>query len=432
MIWNTTEVIAIFIENFMVSRLLILYFGYKEKKHQFLKSSLLFILLSLNGMIGTFIIKHELFLVLGFLFFGITFSNIFLKGHIFEKFLISIIGYVLFYFINLPVINLIGLLSDSNASELISIQNTSRIIAVFISKILYFAATQFILWIRKKEEYNFKTNEWIIIVSAFFITLMIGLMLYAITANSTLNDLAFMSIALLLSALDIIVFVSMRKMHFSNLKDTENQMLSMQLKQQQNEIQQLDQQYKNLSTLQHDFNNKIDCIHSLILQGEYDKAISYSGNLLGTNSNFLFNFIQSSSTVLNAVVNSKFGKAQKYEIRTSCRIVVSVPEDLEYDLSVLLSNLLDNAIEACQKNQIVSHIILSISEIAGYYSITVKNTIEQSVLKSNKQLKTQKENKYKHGWGLKSVKDIAELHNGSVDIYEENDMFIVNVLMAKK
>ena len=66
-----------------------------------------------------------------------------------------------------------------------------------------------------------------------------------------------MIIALLLSILDIIIFVFMRKMNLTNQKETERQLLNMQLMQQQNEIQQLDQQYRKLSTLQHDFTNKI-------------------------------------------------------------------------------------------------------------------------------------------------------------------------------
>lgn len=34
--------------------------------------------------------------------------------------------------------------------------------------------------------------------------------------------------------------------------------------------------------------------------------------------------------------------------------------------------------------------------------------------------------------GLKSVKEIAEKHEGMIDIYEKNGMFIVSVLLMKK
>ena len=432
MIWNIAECIAVFAECLMVTRLLVQYFGFRTKKYKFIKSMSLFFCLSVIGIFGTFVAKQELFFIVGFVLSEIIFSLLFLKGHIFERCLICIISYILFYFINLPVLNFIGLLSNSNVSELVSAQDSRRIACLFASKILYFTATQIILWMRKKEAYSFKINEWIIVVSAFFITLMIGLLLYTVTENNNLSDWTFMIIALLLSILDIIIFVFMRKMNLTNQKETERQLLNMQLMQQQNEIQQLDQQYRKLSTLQHDFTNKIDCMHGLMQQGEYDKAISYSEKLLGKGDNFIYNYIQCSSSVINAVVNSKFGRAQELGIKTSCRIIVSIPEYLEFDLSILLSNLLDNAIEACQRNNISSQIILSIYEVAGYYRITVKNTIEKSVLNKNKRLETYKANKQEHGWGLKSVNDIADAHQGGVDIYEKNGMFIVNVLIMKK
>jgi two-component system sensor histidine kinase AgrC len=431
MIWNIAECIAIFAECFMITRLLVKYFGFKLKEQCILKCSILFSWLSAIGILGTFIIKQEWFFILGFIVSEIVFSLLLLKGNVFERCLLCIISYVLFYFINLPVLNFIGLLSGADVAEIVSAQDARRIACLFTSKMLYFAATEVILWIRKKELYHFKINEWIIIVSAFFITLMIGFLLYMITERSELSNFVFMAIALLLSTLDVIVLVFMRKLNLVNQKETKRQLLNLQLTQQQNEIRQLDQQYQKLSTLQHDFTNKIDCIHGLMLQGEYTKAITYSETLLGQEGGSIYTFIQCSSSVINAVVNSKFGKAHEYGIKTSCRIVVPIPEYLEFDLSILLSNLLDNAIEACQKNNISSQIILTISEFAGYYRVTVKNTIEHSVLKENRKLETFKANKQKHGWGLKSIQDIADVHQGGVDIYEKSGMFVVNILMMK-
>lgn len=95
--------------------------------------------------------------------------------------------------------------------------------------------------------------------------------------------------------------------------------------------------------------------------------------------------------MLNAVVNAKFNDAQSKGIDTSLRLVVQIPHDLEFDLSIMLSNLLDNAIEACEKNPSNAQILLTISEEAGYYRIVVRNTIAASVLKKNQELKTEKQ-----------------------------------------
>lgn len=431
MIWKIAECIAVFAECFMVTRLLVQYFGFKTDKLQQIKSILLFCFLSIIGIFGTFVAKQEIFFMVGFIIAEIIFSLLFLKGYVFEKCLICIISYILFYFINLPVLNFVGLLTNSEVYELVYAQDSRRIVCLFATKVLYFIVTQFIINLKKKESYNFKINEWTIIVSAFLITLLIGLLMYMVTENNSFSDWSFMGIALLLSSLDIIVFVFMRKLNIANQKETEQKLLNMLIEQQQSEIQQLDHQYQQLATLQHDFTNKTKCMQSLMRQGEYDKAILYSEKILGKEKDTIYAFIKCSSSVINAVVNSKFGKAQESGIKTSCRIVVPIPEYLEFNMSVLLSNLLDNAIEGCEKNRIPSQIILSISAYAGYYRVIIKNTIEKSILRDNKKLRTDKSNKQKHGWGLKSVYDIAEVHQGDVDIYEKNGMFIVNVLMMK-
>ena len=80
----------------------------------------------------------------------------------------------------------------------------------------------------------------------------------------------------------------------------------------------------------------------------------------------------------------------------------------------------------------MSQIILTIGEQSGYFIVVIKNTIQTSVLEQNYNLKSQKENNKEHGWGLKSVREIVEKHEGIIDIYEKNDMFIVSIKLMKR
>ena len=74
-------------------------------------------------------------------------------------------------------------------------------------------------------------------------------------------------------------------------------------------------------------------------------------------------------------------------------------------------------------------IFLNISEIPGYYSIVVKNRISGSVITENKWLKITKNNKQHHGYGVRTVKMLAEKYNGMTDVYEKDGFFIVHVLL---
>lgn len=432
MIKTAAELIAIFVECFIVTRMLIKYFQLKSSDYKLLKWAILFVSLLAADILGSFCIVNEAFSIFTCLACEILFAIVFLNGNIFEKLMISITNYALLYFINLPVLTLISAVSDMSTSELVTSHNIERIVCLFITKMLQFFATEFILWIQKKEEFHFKFNEWIIVIAAFIVTLLIGFSMHMITIGDTIKDYVYIAVALLLSILDIIIFVFMRKMNIINRQEKEQELLNLQLKHQHDKLHSLERKYQEISILKHDFGNGIDCICGMINQGDYTGALTYAEKLKERKINSIQTHIHSSSTVINAMINSKCNEANEYNIETSVRIATSIPEYLEFDLSVLLSNLLDNAIEACQKNKNHSQIILTIYEEAGYYRIVVRNTIESSVLQENKILESEKQDKLAHGWGLKSVEDIVLKHDGLIDFYEKDSMFFVDVLLTKK
>lgn len=133
MIWKCTEILAVMVECMIVTRMLIQYFKFRSKNYRILKWLLLFLLLFATDMAGTFGVANETFLILSCLLIEIVFSVIFLKGSTFEKVLISIINYVLVYFINLPVISAISALTNISILQLQYAQSVERIVCLFIT-----------------------------------------------------------------------------------------------------------------------------------------------------------------------------------------------------------------------------------------------------------------------------------------------------------
>lgn len=429
MIWQCTEILAVIVECMIVTRMLIQYFKFRSEDYRILKWLLLFSLLFATDMAGTFGMANETFLISSCLLIEIAFSAIFLKGNIFEKILISVINYVLVYFINLPVMSAISAITGIPMLQLQMSQNVERVVCLFITKILYFAVTQFILSFCKKEEYHFNHNEWIMILSAFMITLLIGISMYMITVGGKTTEYIYVAVTLLISCLDAVIFIFLRKTNRTSQIEKERDIMEIQLQRQQDEMQHLQQQYEEILILRHDFRNGIDCLCGMVEQGDCSGALEYAKQFKERKVNTILSQVQCSSTMLNAVVNAKFNDAQSKGIDTSLRLVVQIPHDLEFDLSIMLSNLLDNAIEACEKNPSNAQILLTISEEAGYYRIVVRNTIAASVLKKNQELKTEKADKKLHGWGLRSVTDLVSKRNGLIDFYEKEGMFYVDILL---
>ena len=68
-------------------------------------------------------------------------------------------------------------------------------------------------------------------------------------------------------------------MNISSQKKRERELLQLQLEIQKDEMRKLEQQYREVSVLRHDFNNSIDCISRMIQQKKYEDALNYSHKL---------------------------------------------------------------------------------------------------------------------------------------------------------
>ena len=87
-----------------------------------------------------------------------------------------------------------------------------------------------------------------------------------------------------------------------------------------------------------------------------------------------------------------------------------------------------NAIEA-EKKEDAPEICLSISTVGGYLRIILKNKISDSVLEGNKALKTSKQDKKLHGFGILSVSETVQKNDGMQEFYEEKGWFVANILL---
>ena len=85
---------------------------------------------------------------------------------------------------------------------------------------------------------------------------------------------------------------------------------------------------------------------------------------------------------------------------------------------ILIGNLLDNAIEECEKiSDGEKEIIIKITKGRFYLNISVKNPTHCPVLKYNPDLVSTKEAKEFHGMGVKSIKNIVAKYDGLINIF---------------
>lgn len=174
--------------------------------------------------------------------------------------------------------------------------------------------------------------------------------------------------------------------------------------------------------LKHDMKNHILVIAAYLNSNENDNAKDYLSQILNK-LNQMYSYIETGNSILNYIINTKLEFANKNEIAIKAEVENLPFASLEsVDLSALLSNLLDNAIEA-SLHVADPLIIVEIRKRRGYDTILIKNRIHTSILASNPELRTTKAEKLEHGIGISQIQELVLKYDGMLEFYEEEGMF---------
>lgn len=183
----------------------------------------------------------------------------------------------------------------------------------------------------------------------------------------------------------------------------------------------LERQQQEIRILRHDMANHLQTLAAL----SEAERISYIEKLTGT-----FAMAQSVRYCENPVVNGVLNAKQNLiaQAGISFQAQVQVPANLPVeavDLCALVGNGMDNAIEACQKinqeiNQENPFIRLTIRVDKGIFAMEIVNSCVAEVTLSGKGRgelpKTTKDASRGHGYGLRSMKEIAERYGGQIEL----------------
>ncbi len=160
---------------------------------------------------------------------------------------------------------------------------------------------------------------------------------------------------------------------------------------------------------------------------EYSNANKYIEEIVKNKLNFSCKQINTGNRAVDIIANMKLMQCKKENIFTVVNVGTFETAIDDTDMCSLLGNVFDNAIESCLISNTDREIHFEITQKKGYINIILKNSISESVLQSNPELKTTKSQKGIHGYGIKSVKDIVKKYNGMIEFFEKNSVFIADI-----
>ena len=205
------------------------------------------------------------------------------------------------------------------------------------------------------------------------------------------------------------------------------QLVELKSQEQERQLEEWKHSEESIRKFRHDYKNHCMNMEHLLEEGEYESLGKYLKQFVSEELGEVRS-IYSDSPIINAVFHNKMSICKEKGIDISCDITGSVKCLDDLVVGSILFNLLDNAIEACEKNQKEKRIFCRIVREAEEVNIFVENSIEQSVLAENQSLETTKEKKDQHGMGHLIVEEQVKKLDGMVEYYED-EMFCAHVYL---
>lgn len=182
----------------------------------------------------------------------------------------------------------------------------------------------------------------------------------------------------------------------------------------------------------HEFKNHILCVDALAKEKKYKELEKY---VSGINEALYMdrNAIDTNNVIVNTILNEKYNEMMDKGIIFVFRIndLSSIKIEDE-DLVVILSNLLDNAIEACQKCEGKRTIKMKFMTENDIVILSVKNTsIGTCSIENDKIATTKKFRSEEHGIGIRNIKNAIKKYGGTYSIKSNEDEFYFAIVFPK-
>ena len=359
---------------------------------------------------------------------GVTLIAVFniFEGKFIEKCFFSIIFDALWMLVETMVGNLLMIYCELVAD--------SQVIGSFVSKLMFFVVVVALKKVFTKKEVQELSGGY----GVGFIFIPIG-SIYIMNAVFVLVDKAQKEYAEVYSLISVVILLLINILIgyiYIKLADDQQIRRKNTVYEQQLELCERHQEETELATLQmrdvkHNMRNNFISLLAYAEQGECEKMIGFINDVMEEGKLRVSKGTTTGNIVIDSLVEYWQRTAEKEEIEFQAEL--SIPMEMSFkgaDISLILGNLLENAVEGAEKATKRKYIKLSVKYDRKNLLITVENSYGGKLKKVKEELKTTKEDTANHGIGLASVRRAARKYQGTVFIDDTVlECFLVRVVL---
>lgn len=216
-------------------------------------------------------------------------------------------------------------------------------------------------------------------------------------------------------------FIVYRYFTLSNLKKEDERIHALELMRYEEMIQ----KNADVRAFRHDYKNNLFALETFIQSGRTQEAEAYIQEMTQSLNKTVSKY-QTGNILADAILSDKSDKAGNFGIKVEFEGIIPSVGIGNRDLCAILSNALDNAIEACSDMSQCTIQISSVSKPGGFI-IRISNPVKRAIPIKNGIVRTSKSDSQNHGFGISNIRKAAKNYNGYVDITCENLLFTIEV-----
>lgn len=261
-----------------------------------------------------------------------------------------------------------------------------------------------------------------------FFSVVLMLVNVLIVIDLSTNPLAHSAATLLstssLIVMDLLLYYFMKLSYRQAKEEYHNILLRKQIEYQKMHSHEVSSLYNQQKSFMHDYRNQVTTVKHLLTIGKYDEATKYVGGLSSELITQHYEF-HTGHDILDAIINIKSTEAKvcgiDFSVNTNNLSEVKVKD---IDIVCIMTNLLDNAIEACKKCDLDNRqICIKLEDKKQKITISIKNSISEKPILRNHIPQTTKLDATSHGIGFLSITSALEKYGVDFEIFVDDWSF---------
>lgn len=186
---------------------------------------------------------------------------------------------------------------------------------------------------------------------------------------------------------------------------------------------------KATKTIKHDLKNHMSSLYVLAEDDKKEEVLDYLSGVIEV-FNSKEGFACTGNVVIDSIINFKLQEAEKEGIAVT--VDLNIPKELKipsFDITVILGNLLDNALNAVKKLERNRYINIKMKYTKGRLILKMENSFNGIIIKKEGNIDTSHSDKNNHGLGLESVKTVLEKYDGTIEFEYDDSKFHTALLI---